>query len=83
MKEYTARTTLNLGSRVSWDHDKTKGGTVIEKGPQRVAVKWDDPSEGEISYLFYTEMANIGILPANRPVKPEDVTNLSRSEVGI
>lgn len=83
MKERTARSILELGSRVSWDHDKTKGGTVIEKGPQRVAVKWDDPSEGEVSYLFYTEMANIGLLPANRKHAPGDVTNLSAGEVGI
>lgn len=62
MKERTAKD-LVLGARVSWDHDKTKGGTVIEKSPNRLAVKWDDPSEGEISYLFYTEMANIGLLP--------------------
>lgn len=74
MKERTARDFV-MGARVTWDHDLNKSGTVIEKGPQRLAVRWDDPSEGETSYLFYTEMANIGLAPFRG--------NLSRSEVGI
>lgn len=74
MKERSARD-LVMGARVTWDHDDNKAGTVIEKGPQRLAVKWDDPSEGETSYLFYTEMANIGLAPFRG--------DLSRSEVGI
>lgn len=73
MKERTARD-LVRGARVTWDHDANKVGTVIEKGPQRLAVKWDDPSEGEISYLFYTEMANIGLAPMGE---------LTHGEVGI
>lgn len=74
MKERTARD-LVMRARVTWDHDPNKVGTVIEKGPQRIAVKWDDPSDGEISYLFYTEMANIGLAPF--------LDGLSRGEVGI
>jgi hypothetical protein len=83
MKERTARS-LTEGSRVTWDKDPNKCGTVIEKGPQRIAVKWDDPSEGEVSYLFYTEMANIGLAPPTGKPRPgETWENLSRSEVGI
>jgi len=83
MKEITARS-LREGSRVTWDKDPNKAGTVIETGPQRVAVKWDDPSEGEISYLFYTEMANIGLAPpTGKPRDGETWCDLPRGEVGI
>jgi hypothetical protein len=44
---------------------------VIEVGYNACKVKWDDPNNGEISLLHFTEMANIGFLPR------------SRSEVGI
>lgn len=62
MKERLAKD-LVIGARVCWDHNPKDGGTVIEKGFNRLKVKWDDPSSGEISSLYYTEMANIGLLP--------------------
>lgn len=83
MKEATARSVLTIDSRVCWDNDKSKGGTVIEHTYNRCKVRWDDPSEGEYSILYFTEMGNIGLLPANRTYKAGDVTNLSAREVGI
>lgn len=82
MKEVTARR-LEVGSRVTWDNNPNDGGTVIETGFNAVKVKWDDPSQGEVGVLYFTEMANIGSLPANRKHAPGDVSNLSVGEVGI
>jgi hypothetical protein len=56
---------------------------VIETGFNAVKVKWDDPSQSEVGVLYFTEMANIGTLPANRKHAPGDVTNLSVGAVGI
>ena len=80
MKERTARG-LDIGSRVSWDHNKNDAGTVIEKGFNAVKVKWDDPTNGEISLLYFTEMANIGLLPASRQYAPSDVTEATEVRV--
>lgn len=74
MKERTAKD-LVVGARVSWDHNPKDGGTVIEIGFNALKVKWDDPSNGEISKLFFTEMGNIGLLPRT--------DDLSVGEVGI
>lgn len=82
MKEATAKR-LEVGSRVSWDHNPKDAGTVIEKGYNACKVKWDDPSNGEVSLLYFTEMANVGCLPANRKHPPGYVSNLGRGEVGI
>lgn len=59
MKEVAARGLL-VGSRVSWDNNPNDTGTVIETGFNACKVKWDDPSNGEVSLLHFTEMANIG-----------------------
>jgi hypothetical protein len=83
MKETTARSMLEVGSRVTWDHNPADAGTVIEKGYNACKVRWDDPSNGEVSLLHFTEMANIGSLPANRKHAPGDVSNLSLREVGV
>lgn len=60
MKEATARH-LTVGSRVTWDNNQGDAGTVIETGFNACKVKWDDPSNGEVSLLHFTEMANIGL----------------------
>jgi hypothetical protein len=78
MKEATARC-LDLGSRVTWDKNPKDAGTVIEKGFNAVKVKWNDPSNGEIGVLYFTEMANIGLLPANRKHPPGSVSDVSLS----
>jgi hypothetical protein len=82
MKERIAKT-LTVGSRLCWDHNAKDGGTVIEVGYNACKVKWDDPRNGEISLLYFTEMANIGFLPRNEQHAPGDITNLGRGEVGI
>lgn len=83
MKEVTARH-LTEGSRVTWDNNPADCGTVIETSYNRCKVRWDDPANGEISVLYFTEMANIGLAkPAGKPRSGEHVTNLSASEVGI
>jgi hypothetical protein len=62
MKEFTARH-LTVGSRVTWDNNLKDKGTVIETGYNACKVKWDDPSNGDVSLLHFTEMANIGLVP--------------------
>lgn len=78
MKEATARQ-LDVGSRVTWDKNPKDAGTVIEKGYNAVKVKWDDPSNGDVSLLHFTEMANIGLLPANRQYPAGHVSDVSLS----
>ena len=58
MKESTART-LTIGSRVTWDKNPKDQGTVIETSFNACKVEWDDPSD--VSFLYFTEMANIGV----------------------
>ncbi len=57
---------LKRGSRVCWDNDPRAGGTVIEIGCNACKAKWDDPSTGEVSLLYFSEMANIGSLPSKK-----------------
>lgn len=78
MKEATARQ-LTVGSRVCWDNNPKDGGAVIETGFNACKVKWDDPSNGDVSLLHFTEMANIGLLPANRKYPIGDVTDVRLS----
>jgi len=51
---------LRVGDRVTWDHNAKDCGTVFEVGYNAVKVQWDDPSQGEGSVLWHSEMANIG-----------------------
>lgn len=60
MKEAVARR-LKVNDRVTWDNNPKDCGTVIETGFNAVKVKWDDPSQGEVGVLYFTEMANIGV----------------------
>lgn len=60
MKEAVARR-LKVNDRVTWDNNPNDLGTVIEVGYNAVKVKWDDPSQGEVGVLWFTEMANIGV----------------------
>ncbi len=78
MKEATARR-LEIGSRVSWDNNPKDGGTVIETGFNACKVRWDNPSNGEISLLHFTEMANVGLLPANRKFPSGTTSEVSLS----
>lgn len=78
MKEATAKM-LHVGDRVCWDHNKADGGTVTEKGFNRVKVKWDDPSNGDVSSLYFTEMANIGLLP--KQYAAADVTDVTELRI--
>lgn len=39
--------------------------SCIETGFNACKVKWDDPSNGDVSLLHFTEMANIGLGPAD------------------
>lgn len=59
----TAAKKLKVGSRVYWDTNKDDRGTVIETGFNACKVEWDDPSNGDVSLLYFTEMANVGRLP--------------------
>lgn len=78
MKEATARM-LHVGDRVCWDHNKADGGTVIDKGFNAVTVKWDNPAEGEFTILYFTTMANIGLLP--KQYAAADVTNVTELRI--
>ncbi len=83
MKEATARR-LKVDSRVTWDNNPNDCGTVIEVGFNAVKVKWDDPSNGEIGVLYFTEMANIGLAPPTGKPRPgETWDNLNARDVGI
>lgn len=83
MKEVTARH-LSVGSRVTWDNNPKDAGTVIEKGFNACKVKWDDPSNGDISLLHFTEMANIGLAPPTGKPRPgETWHDVGVAEVGI
>ena len=84
MKEATARH-LSVGSRVTWDNNPKDAGTVIETGFNACKVKWDDPSNGDISLLYFKTMANIGFCTAERktPRPGETLSNLSLADLGI
>jgi hypothetical protein len=57
---------------------------VIEVGFNACKVKWDDPSNGDVSLLHFTEMANIGLeLGDGKPRPGETWHNVSLAEVGI
>jgi hypothetical protein len=76
MKEATARR-LEIGSRVSWDNNPKDGGTVIETGFSTCKVKWDDPSNVEVSLPHFNEIANIGSLLPNRKYPPGYVIDVT------
>lgn len=83
MKETLARN-LSVGSRVTWNKNPNDEGTVIEVGFNALKVKWDDPSQGEVGVLYFTEMANIGLgRPTGKPRPGETWESLSKTQVGI